>query len=248
MTAAHLVVEGLVAGYGAAPVIVDVGLEVDAGEVVCLLGANGAGKSTTLAAMTGLLRPTAGSVRLAGVELLGRRPHRTARAGVAHVPEDRSLFPSLTVGQHLRLGARRSGGRRDLGPLAEVLAWFPALDRLHDRPAGLLSGGEQQMLAIARALMGRPQVLLIDEMSLGLAPLVVSSLLDSITALAADAGCAVLLVEQHVALALAAADRAYVLSRGRITYAGPAATLAGDHDLLLTDYFGGSNSITAIGS
>lgn len=234
-------VTGLTAGYDGADVLHGLDLVIGAGEVVALLGANGAGKSTALGAMTGLLGARSGTVRLDGERLSLRSPHRVARAGVALVPEDRSLFASLTVADHLRLADSRSSRRRAATEderRAEVLAWFPALSPLMGTRVGLLSGGEQQMVALARALMGRPRVLLIDEMSLGLAPIVVSSLLGVIEQLAADTGCGVLLVEQHVALALDVATRAYVLSRGRVTYEGPAAELAADHDTLLASYLG----------
>jgi ABC-type branched-subunit amino acid transport system ATPase component len=235
-----LEVTGLCAGYDGRTVLHDLDLTVAAGEVVCLLGANGAGKSTALGAMTGLVRATSGTVALDGEPLPLSSTHRIARAGVAHVPEDRSLFPSLTVRDHLRLADSRRARRRadEVDAVARVLDWFPALERLLSRRVGLLSGGEQQMVAIGRAIMSRPRVLLIDEMSLGLAPLVVASLLDVIGRLAADTGCGVLLVEQHVALALGVASRATVLSRGRVTFEGLADELAASHDTLVASYLG----------
>ena len=251
MTAApRFEVRGLSAGYDGRTVLHSVDLTVGAGEVVCLLGANGAGKSTALGAMTGLVRAEAGAVLLDGAPLPLRSTHDIARLGVAHVPEDRSLFPSLTVGDHLRLGVRAGRSRRSAVSegIADALAWFPALEPLLGTRVGLLSGGEQQMVAIGRALVARPRLLLLDEMSLGLAPLIVTSLLDVVARLAADTGCGVLLVEQHVALALDVAARAYVLHRGRITYDGPAAALAADHDALVATYLGGPNSVTVMGS
>ena len=204
-----LEVTGLCAGYDGRTVLHDLDLTVAAGEVVCLLGANGAGKSTALGAMTGLVRATSGTVALDGEPLPLSSTHRIARAGVAHVPEDRSLFPSLTVRDHLRLADSRRARRRadEVDAVARVLDWFPALwhllgnlrdalERLLSRRVGLLSGGEQQMVAIGRAIMSRPRVLLIDEMSLGLAPLVVASLLDVIGRLAADTGLSLIHISE----------------------------------------------------
>jgi len=238
---ARFEVAGLCAGYDGRTVLHDLDLTVGAGEIVALLGANGAGKSTALGAMTGLVRASAGSVSLDGETVPLRSPHRITRLGIAHVPESRSLFPSLTVADHLRLADSRRARRRSSAGVdasAEVLRWFPALEPLLRTRVGVLSGGEQQMVAIGRALMTRPRVLLIDEMSLGLAPLVVSSILDAVVQLAAGTGCGVLLVEQHVPLALDAAARAVVLSRGRVTFSGAAADLAADHDALVAAYLG----------
>lgn len=243
MTPPRLEVSGLTAGYGGPAVVRDLDLTVEAGRITCLLGANGAGKSTTLGAITGIVRSTSGTVRLDGVELTTGKAHRVARAGLALVPEDRALFPSLTVAEHLRLAGGRGAGA------ADAIEWFPALAPLMRERVGVLSGGEQQMVAIARALVGRPRVLLVDEMSLGLAPLVVRSLLDTVAELARSTDCAVLLVEQHVSLAIGVADHAYVLSRGRLTFDGPAADLDADRDLLLAAYLGGgANSVTTIDS
>ena len=229
----RLEVLGLAAGYEGRAVVEGIDLRVDDAEVVCLLGPNGAGKTSTLLAIAGVIRRLEGSVLLDGVAMAASTPHRVARAGLALVPEDRSLFPSLTVAEHLRLG-RSAGGPTD----RDVFGWFPALARLHSRRVGLLSGGEQQMVAVARALMGRPKVVMIDELSLGLAPLVVRSLLDTIRVIATETGCGVLLVEQHVQLALAVADRAYVLSRGRIVTSGTASELEAEPELLRASYLG----------
>lgn len=238
-----LQIEGLTVGYGGVPVVHDLDLAVARGEVVALLGANGAGKSTTLLAVSGLLPHLSGTVRVEGRRLDGRRVRPAsvaarARDGLAHVPEDRGLFAELTVAEHLRLGRprRRPGaGLTD----AEVYTRFPALEPLGDRRAGLLSGGEQQMLALARALVSRPRLLLVDELSLGLAPMVVQGLLPALRQVADDTGAAVLVVEQHVTLALQISDRAYLLDRGRVMASGSATELAARVDLLEAGYLGG---------
>jgi branched-chain amino acid transport system ATP-binding protein len=216
------------AGYDGTPVVRDLSLVVRAGEVVALLGPNGAGKSTTLLTVSGLLPPMAGSIDLFGEGPPStRRPHTVARRGLAHVPEDRSIFTDLTVLENLRV----AGANRD-----EVLKWLPALEPLLTRQAGLLSGGEQQMLALGRALGTRPDLVLVDELSLGLAPLVVEGLLDVLRRVADERRIGVLIVEQHVHLALAVADRAYVLSHGRLALEGPAGELADRSDLMAASY------------
>lgn len=237
---APLEVSGLSAGYDGVAVVHEVDLAVGPGEVVALLGSNGAGKSTTLLTISGLLPAMSGSITFGGRSLGGRRATSTraaalARSGLLHVPEDRGLFFDLTVAEHLRLGRRR--GRPSLTD-DEVLAWFPALARIVDRRAGLLSGGEQQMLALARALVCRPEMLLIDEMSLGLAPIVVEQLLPVLRQVAGETGCGILLVEQHVGLALEVADRAYLMDRGRIVTSGSAADMAIRADEIERGYFG----------
>jgi ABC-type branched-subunit amino acid transport system ATPase component len=228
-----LTLERLTAGYDGAPVIRELELEVAAGEVVALLGANGAGKTTTLRAVSGLLRPLAGRVLFDGEDAAGMSPERRARRGIAHVPEGRGLFFGLTVAEHFRLGHR--GERLDS---ARAFEYFPALEPLQERPVGLLSGGEQQMLAVARALARRPRLLLLDELSLGLAPVVVERLLPVVRRYAAESDCAVLLVEQHVELALEIADRGYVLSHGEVVLHRPAAALRADERLLVASYLG----------
>lgn len=224
---------GYSTGYGDVAVVHGIDLHVDAGEVVALLGPNGVGKSTTLLGISGILAPMGGTALVNGRPVDSRRPHRTARNGLAHVPEDRGLLPTLTVAENLRLGRR---GRKDAE--ADVIDLFPVLGRLLDRRAGLLSGGEQQMLSLARALVARPKVLLIDEMSLGLAPIVVQNLVGKVSEIATSSGVGVLMVEQHVHMALSVADRAYAMSRGRIVLAGTAAELAERADLLTAGYLG----------
>lgn len=224
---------GLNAGYNGLSVVRDVNLELAAGEVVALVGPNGAGKTTTLLTLSGLLEPLGGEVQILGTGLEPTKSaHRLVHRGLAHVPEDRSLFKRLTVEQHLNL-RRYSKHSADL-----VNTLFPKLAVLKDRRVGLLSGGEQQMVAIARALMGAPKILLIDEMSMGLAPLIVRDLLTTIRRLADDEGTAVLLVEQHVRLALGIADRGYVMSGGHIAMSGTATELLDDVDTIESSYLG----------
>jgi branched-chain amino acid transport system ATP-binding protein len=223
---ALLEVEGLYAAYGLSRVLFGISLDIAAGECVCLLGRNGVGKTTTMRSVMGFLRPTGGHIRWKGRNIAGWPPHRIARAGIGFVPEDRRIFAELTVWENLDVAARaaRRGGRWDL---AAIYGLFPKLDELRDRPGGFLSGGEQQMLTIARTLMGNPELLLLDEPSEGLAPLVVESLLANITALKTQ-GVTILLAEQGVDFSLALADRVYVLEKGSIRHSGPAAELRDD--------------------
>ena len=233
MTDGSLSIEGLTAGYDKAAVIRNLDLTVGAGEVVALLGANGAGKTTTLRVISGLVRSMSGRVTFAGEDLARVSPTKRARLGIVHVPEGRGLFYGLTVTEHFRLGYR--GERPDEDAAYE---YFPKLAELRTRRVGLLSGGEQQMLAVARGLARRPRLLLLDELSLGLAPVIVEGLLPVIHQYALDSGCGVLLVEQHIQLALEIADRGYVLSHGEIVLHDRAEVLQGDRELLISSYLG----------
>jgi branched-chain amino acid transport system ATP-binding protein len=228
-----LELRGLTAGYNDAPVVRGVTFSVAAGEVVAMLGANGAGKTTILRVISGILRPQAGELSVLGAGIAKVSPHRIARRGVAHVAEGRSVFFGLTVAEHFRLGHR--GERLDAGYAYEH---FPRLHALRDRRAGLLSGGEQQMLALARALARRPRLLLVDELSLGLAPIIVEQMLPVVRRYATENDAGVLLVEQHVELALEVADRGIALSHGEVVLERPAAELRSDPSILLTSYFG----------
>jgi branched-chain amino acid transport system ATP-binding protein len=228
-----LTVTGLSTGYEGVAVVRDLDLHVDRGEIVALLGANGAGKTSTLLCVSAINPILAGSIELFGASIRGRRPHTLAADGLAHVLEDRSLFFQLTVGENLRLG--EADGAADM---ARALEYFPALSPILGRRAGLLSGGEQQMLAMARALATRPRLLMIDEMSLGLAPVVVQRMLPILRRVVDDTGAGVLLVEQHVHMALQVADRGYVLSHGDLVMQNTAAELLADSHVLRSSYLG----------
>jgi branched-chain amino acid transport system ATP-binding protein len=217
-----LEIENLTASYGPVRALHGVDLTVGEGQVVALLGPNGAGKTTTLRAVCGMVRTT-GTIRFAGKDLAGTPPEKVARLGVGHVPEGRGTFSSLTVAENLRLGAY---GRRDAAAVrADTDGWyetFPRLAERRDQPAGSLSGGEQQMLAIARALLGRPTLLLLDEPSLGLAPIVVREVFAALARVRVELGTGMVLVEQNASLALELADTAYVLEAGRTVLSGAA--------------------------
>jgi len=227
-------ITGLSTGYEGVPVVRDLDLHVDEGEVVALLGPNGAGKTTTLLTVSGMLPVIAGDITVLGSSVKSRKAHRIARDGVAHVAEDRCLFFQLSVRENLRLGSARGSEAA-----TRALEYFPALEPLMDRRAGLLSGGEQQMLAMARALAGRPRLLMVDEMSLGLAPVIVERLLPVLRRIADETGTGVLLVEQHVHLALEVADRGYVLSHGDLVLTAPAGELRDNLGLVEASYLGG---------
>ena len=224
---ALLQVGKVTAGFGATPVLFDVGLELRPGELVALIGANGAGKSTLLGALSGLVRVFQGSIRFGGRLITDLRPELIVASGLVHVPQGRRLFGTMTVARNLLLGAYRRHDREVRNDVQRILQYFPALGDKLDREAGTLSGGEQQMVAIGRGLMARPKLLMIDEPSLGLAPKVVDRVMEIVKTINQD-GTAVLLVVQDVMLALEIADRGYVLENGRIAMSGPAADLRQD--------------------
>jgi branched-chain amino acid transport system ATP-binding protein len=221
------------AGYGATRVLRDVSLSVRRGSITALLGANGAGKTTLMRVAAGILRPRDGRVVLRDTDVTGQPPHLRARAGLCLIPEGRGIFRSLSVAQNLRLQVPRGHGQVSLDRAYEA---FPVLGRRASQRAGSLSGGEQQMLALARAFLSEPAVVLIDEISMGLAPIITAEIYASIAAIA-EAGTALLIVEQYVSQVLELADAAVVLSRGVVTFRGPRADLTGD--ALAASYLGG---------
>ena len=226
----------LSAGYHGSTVVRDLDLRVARGEVVALLGPNGAGKTTTLCAISGVVKTHGGTVSLGGRDLSRVSPTRRARLGIAHVPEDRGLFFGLTVAEHLKLGRRGEHLDAEL-----AYRYFPALADITHRRAGVMSGGEQQMLALGRALARKPDLLLLDELSLGLAPVIVERLLPVIRQFADETGCGVLLVEQHVQLALGIADRAYLMAHGECSASHDASELLSDTRLIEASYLGGED-------
>jgi branched-chain amino acid transport system ATP-binding protein len=225
----------LYAGYSGTEVVRGLTFDVEPGEVVALLGPNGAGKTTTILTLFGLLPPLRGTVEMFGEPVPRKKPQVMARRGVALVPDNRALFTQLTARENLTIGFGRS--KADVSPALEA---FPALGALLNRKVGALSGGEQQMLALARALRGEPKLLLIDELSLGLAPRIVQGLLPVIRRAATERGVGVVLVEQHVHLALAHADRAFVLVHGEVVVQGSAADLLAHPERLEASYLGGA--------
>jgi branched-chain amino acid transport system ATP-binding protein len=214
-----LTVTGLSAHYGRAHILDDVALEVGAGEVVVLLGRNGAGKSTTMKAIMGLVRPSAGSIRFLGQEIAGREPFEIARLGLGYVPEERRIFSDLTVMENLEVGRRPARAGAAAWTPERLFALFPSLSGMRKRLGGRMSGGEQQMLTIARTLMGNPRLVLLDEPSEGLAPVVVERMAEAIRALKAE-GLSILLSEQNLHFARAVSDRATIIEKGRIRWSG----------------------------
>ena len=229
---AALAVEHVVAGYGGVLALQDVSITASPGTITAVLGANGAGKTTLLATISGLVRPRQGRIRLDETDLARRRPEEIVRAGVGHVPEGQAVITELTVEENLRVGALRRSGRADRSRvLADTYRRFPMLAKARNRSAGTLSGGERQILVIARALMAGPRVLLLDEPSLGLAPKIVTQVMDLILRLRDETGLTVVLVEQNARSALAIADRGVVLNVGRVVATEDAAALAADEAL-----------------
>jgi branched-chain amino acid transport system ATP-binding protein len=229
-------VQGIDTYYGVFQALFQVSLSLEKEEVTCLLGRNGAGKTTTLKSIVGTLRPRSGSIKFEGEELVGKRPYQIVRLGIGFVPEDRLVFSGLTVRENLELG-RRGGGRRDLErALERVYSLFPQLKTLEGQAAGTLSGGEQQMLTIGRTLMGAPKLILLDEPTAGLAPLLVQTLGDQITRLKEE-GITVLLTEQDAFFALEISQKAHVIDKGMIVYEGAASMLVQDPQMM-RDYLG----------
>ncbi|GGK93104.1 ABC transporter ATP-binding protein [Deinococcus radiotolerans] len=225
----ELRIEGLAAGYGKVQVLWDVSLHAAPGEFVAVIGANGAGKTTTLRAVSGVVKPSAGRITLGGVDITRAEPSRVVALGLGHVPEGRELFPHMTVRENLDLGAAMSAAARARAAetLGEVYALFPRLQERAGQLAGTLSGGEQQMVAVGRALMARPSVLVVDEPSLGLSPLMTQTVFEALKAVNAQ-GVTVVLVEQNVNLSLKLAHRAYVLENGQVVKEGTGAALLAD--------------------
>ena len=221
---ALLSVEGMNTFYGRAHILADVALRVGSGEVVVLLGRNGAGKSTTMKSIMGLVRPASGRVVFAGAEITGRAPHEIARVGLGYVPEDRRVFTDLTVMENLSVGRQKPRPGAPQWTPERLFALFPNLAEMRDRPAGRMSGGEQQMLTIARTLMGNPRAILLDEPSEGLAPVIVEHMAQTIRELKRE-GLTVVLSEQNLHFATFVSDRAYIIEKGRIRFHGTIAEL-----------------------
>lgn len=232
-----LKLEAVDAGYGGLRILQEISLEVASGTVVALIGANGAGKTTTLRAVSGLIRPWRGAITFDGQELVGRSPHEIVRAGIVQVPEGRELFGALTVEENLRMGGFTRPRSRITATRKEVEEIFPVLGERRSQAAATLSGGQQQMLAIGRALMAQPKILMLDEPSLGLAPKLVVQVFETVRKVR-ESGITVLLVEQNATQALRLADRAYVLESGRVVLEGEGVELLQD-DRVRSAYLGG---------
>ncbi|MGG5886501.1 ABC transporter ATP-binding protein [Falsiroseomonas sp. HC035] len=228
-----LELSGVTAGYGPAEVLFGVDLSLHRGEVAALMGRNGAGKSTTLKAIMGMLPPRSGRVRFAGADITGWAPYRIARAGLGYVPEDRRIFTDLTVAENLEVGRRAARGGRAAWTVERLYEIFPNLAEMRGRRAAAMSGGEQQMLTIARTLMGNPDAVLLDEPSEGLAPVIVELMAEAVLRMKEE-GLAVLLSEQSLDFAAAVSDRAYVIEKGSIRFAGSMAALEADEAIRTT--------------
>jgi branched-chain amino acid transport system ATP-binding protein len=224
-----LKVSALTAGYSRLPVLNEVSIEVSQGEFVSVVGPNGAGKTTLFKTISGIVTPTSGTVTFEGEDLLSVAPDRRPHLGIAHVPEGRQVFPSLSVLENLEMGAYTEAGRRDWRRNSEqIFAWLPVLAERRDQLAGTLSGGEQQMVAIGRGLASSPKLLMLDEPSMGLAPTIADFIFEKLMEIRLQSRLTILLVEQRVAEALEAADHGYVLEAGRIVLAGDNTTLQAD--------------------
>jgi branched-chain amino acid transport system ATP-binding protein len=235
-----LVLEDVHARYGAIAALRGISINVEQGEMVALIGVNGAGKTTTLMTIAGVLKPTQGTITFAGQSIVGQSPEEIVRKGIALVPEGRRIFPGLTVEENLRLGAAIRSDRAEIQrDIDEMCTRFPILGERLKQPGGTLSGGEQQQLAIARGLMSRPALLMLDEPSLGLAPMLVTETFELVTQLR-ETGVTLLLVEQNVERTLEIADRAYLLNTGQVEFEGPAEELRRRVDVV-SAYLGGAN-------
>jgi branched-chain amino acid transport system ATP-binding protein len=222
-------VERLTAGYSAIPVLNGISIKVDSGQFVAIVGPNGAGKTTLFKTISGIVRPTTGAITFEGTDLLSVQPSRRAHLGIAHVPEGRQVFPSLTVMENLEMGAVTEAGRRDWKRSIErIFEWLPVLAERRTQFAGTLSGGEQQMLAIGRGLASSPKLLMLDEPSMGLAPTIADFIFERLIEIRRQSNLTILLVEQRVAEALESADHGYVLEAGRVALEGNNQTLRAD--------------------
>ena len=228
---AQLELEGIETSYGLSQVLFGISLTVEPGEIVALLGRNGVGKTTVMRSIIGLTPPRAGVIRWEGKEIQGRAPHRIAREGIGFVPEDRRIFPDLTVWENLDIARRPGANGKTVFTEERIYEIFPTLKELRTRRGGFLSGGEQQMLTIARSLMTNPSLLLLDEPSEGLAPLIVEAMRQQIDALRRD-GLSILLAEQSLEFVLSLADRVYILEKGEVKFTGTAAEVRGNDEVL----------------